>query len=145
MSRTCNCFTPPNIGMGPCPLHGHQASPASGRSGAPGSWDRSCHWAFRLADPRRSRYGFTAAVPPYTAYGVAVTEGRISAPYGRSTHASAYLTHIPRGLLLAWRGGRFRVAQMTWRCGGRTTTFRLLEEPTSTVCPACTIERTPRQ
>ncbi len=73
-----------------------------------------------------------------------VTEAAPRVPFGRSVHASAYLTHLVGAVYLAWRRGRVVAMHARWRCGAGTLHFRLLEEPDSTVCPACTIERLPR-
>lgn len=74
-----------------------------------------------------------------------ISIGHHKHPYGRSTHTSAYLTHIVYGVLMVWRHGRFVGAQVIWRCNARSTMFYLIDEPTSTVCPACKIERVPRE
>lgn len=73
--------------------------------------------------------------------GVAETE----MPYGRSLHTSAYLTHAVKGILLAWKDGVLVDSQIRWRCGSRSRTFVLLNEPTSVICPLCTIVRLPRE
>lgn len=109
------------------------------RPGAP--WDRDLRFAFNAA--RRYR-GWRSFEPPYTLYGYRITQARTALPFGRSRHASAYLTHVLDALYPRWRGGRLVGAQARRRCGGRTAHFELLNEPASTVCPACTITRTER-
>lgn len=58
-------------------------------------------------------------------------------PYGRSTHAKGYLTHLNAHLYIAWRQGKPVGQLMRWRCGGSTQHFVLLAEPTSPLCPVC--------
>jgi hypothetical protein len=62
---------------------------------------------------------------------------RAKQPYGRSTHARGYLTHVCGPLYLAWRRGRHVGAMVRWRCGGTTNHFVLLAEPNSPLCPIC--------
>lgn len=80
-------------------------------------------------------------VAPATVRGFYITAAESHRPFGRSTHGAGYLTHVVAGVLTVWRRGRFQGAQARWRCGTNTTSFRLLEEPDSVVCPACTLER----
>lgn len=80
-------------------------------------------------------------VAPVQVRGFCITVADVHLPYGRSTHGAGYLTHVVSGVLLVWRRGRLEGAQARWRCGTNTTRFRLLEEPDSVVCPACTLER----
>jgi len=80
-------------------------------------------------------------VAPVEVRGFYITVAESHLPYGRSQHAAAYLTHVVAGVLLVWRRGRLEGAQARWRCGTNTTKFRLLEEPNSVVCPACTLQR----
>lgn len=114
--------------------------PAGRRPGG-GPWDRDVHWAFAAADRRK---GPRRLVPPYRYRSVLVTEAAPRLPFGRSVHASGYLTHLVAAVYLAWRHGRVVAMHARWRCGSGTLHFRLLDEPDSTVCPACTIERLPR-
>jgi hypothetical protein len=113
--------------------------------GAPGTWDREMWWALNavtlpgMARAGRHRWRLVA---PITHRGFRITVAAVRHPYGRSTHASAYLSHILAGVLLVWRSGVLRGAQARWRCGARTIHFRLLDEPDSVICPACKIDRT---
>lgn len=70
-----------------------------------------------------------------------VSVGHTDKPYGRSTHTSGYLSHLVLGVLMVWQSGQFVGAIAIWRCSSRSTSFRLIDEPDSPVCPACTIER----
>lgn len=74
-----------------------------------------------------------------------ISIGKVDKPYGRSTHTSGYLSHIVQGVLMVWQNGRFVGAVAIWRCSARSAQFRLLDEPDSTICPACTIVRVPRE
>lgn len=74
-----------------------------------------------------------------------ITVAETTKPYGRSTHTAGYLSHIVQGVLMVWQNGRFVGALAIWKCSGRTVEFRLLDEPDSTICPACTIVRVPRE
>lgn len=58
-------------------------------------------------------------------------------PYGRSTHARGYLTHLTTHLYIAWRHGALVGQLVRWRCGGSTEHFVLLAEPNSPLCPVC--------
>lgn len=84
-------------------------------------------------------------VPPVMHRGFKVTAPEIHAPWSRSTHASGYLSHMNRGALMAWRNGILIATQIRWRCGARSLKFRLMAEPDSVICPACKIERVPRE
>jgi hypothetical protein len=72
-----------------------------------------------------------------TWYGRAVYYARPKMPYGRSTQARAYMTHLTTHGYIAWRGGRAVGAMVWWRCGGSTQHFELLAEPSSPLCPVC--------
>lgn len=74
-----------------------------------------------------------------------VSVGHVSKPYGRSTHTAGYLSHIVQGVLMVWQNGRYIGSLAIWRCAARSAAFRLLDEPDSTICPACTIVRVPRE
>lgn len=99
-------------------------------------------WAFNAASRTRT---WRRLVPPFTwrteTGNLRITEAESRHPYGRSSHASAYLTHLVAAIYLAWRNGQLVAAYARWRCGAGTRKFRLIDEPESVVCPACTIER----
>jgi hypothetical protein len=108
------------------------------RPGSPGSWQRDIYVALHAAhagpangrQQRRNR-------PPFRYGRLLVTAGRPRLPYGRSTHGRGHLTHIPTGLLFAWRRGRLAGHMVAWECGSRTAYFRLMDEPDSMLCPVC--------
>ncbi len=95
----------------------------------------------RALESADHRYGPSV---PYRYDSVYVTKAAPRRPYGRSTHSSSYLTHLVAGLYVAWRHGTHVGSRVKWRCGGSSRTFRLLDEPDSVICPACTIERPAR-
>jgi hypothetical protein len=70
-------------------------------------------------------------------YGVSVYYAKPNQPYGRSTQARGYLTHLVAHGYLAWRSGRLAGQMIRWRCGGSTQHFVLLGEPNSPLCPVC--------
>lgn len=105
--------------------------------GAPGTWNREVWWAINAASRRNGR----RLVPPYRYGSLWVTGATPRHPYGRSTHASAFLTHLVVAVFMAWRSGRLVGWMARWRCGASTAHFRLVDEPDSVVCPACMIER----
>lgn len=108
------------------------------RSGALGSWDREVWRALHSARFTRGRRQW---LPPYRYGPMRVTAAVVRHPYGRSTHASGYLTHLVGAVHIAWLRGRPVGWMAFWRCGARTGRFELCDEPNSPVCPACTIER----
>lgn len=120
------------------------------RSGAPGSaLPLPARRAVTTA-AERGRWGlrwhrFDRDVFPVRANGYTVTLGAASQPWGRSTHASGYLSHAVDEMYLVWRRGALLGGAVRWRCGARSWTFRLLEEPDSIVCPLCTVQRMPRE
>jgi len=73
-----------------------------------------------------------------------ITLGEHNLPYGRTTSGRGYLTHIVDEVYLLWRHGSYRGAIVRWRCGATSRMFRLLDEPESTLCAVCPIERPPR-
>lgn len=109
--------------------------------GAPGTWNREVWWALNAADRRK---GPRRLMPPYRWGTLYVTEAAPRRPYGRSTHASAYLTHLVVAVYIAWRRGKPVGVLARWRCGAGTPHFRLVDEPDSVVCPACMLERVGR-
>lgn len=114
--------------------------------GAPGSrWNRALHCALTGASWKRVRSWEPARTFPYLAYGYTVTKAAGHLPYGRSLHSSGYLTHLVDEVLIAWQRGVARGWSVRWRCGSGTRHFRLMDEPDSVVCPACMIERIPRE
>lgn len=113
--------------------------------GARGTWNRTMHVALTGAGWRRVRSWDPARVFPYRSGGYVVTRATGHLPWGRSLHSSGYLSHLVDEVLIAWRDGRFRGASVRWRCGSGTRHFRLMGEADSTICPACTIERVPRE
>jgi hypothetical protein len=112
--------------------------------GAPGSIrDYTARRALVAANRRRNRYAPRTSFP--FRYGdVVVTRAAAHHPFGRSTHARGYLTHIVDSLFIAWRRGQPIEAGARWRCGAMGHYFTMMDEPTSPVCPACTIERVSR-
>lgn len=119
----------------------------TGQPGAPGSWNRDVHFALnRAAVPGTYRpgksWGACRIEPPFERHGVLVTYAVPRLPWGRSTHAGAYLTHAVAGIFVAWRGGRPVGWQARWKCSPGTAHFRLLEEPNSPICALCTLDRT---
>lgn len=70
-------------------------------------------------------------------YGRSVHHATPNRPYGRSTHARGYLTHIATRMYVAWMTGRHVGHMVWWRCGGSTQHFVLLAEPNSPLCPVC--------
>jgi len=107
------------------------------RPGARGTWNRDLHFALHAAG--RRRHGLT---PPYRSRGYLVLAADHRAPWGRSTHASGYLSHAVSLVVVAWRGGRVAGGLARWRCGAATRHFRLEMEPSGPICPLCTIDRT---
>lgn len=105
--------------------------------------DRTARRALVAANRRRTRYAPRRSFP-YRYGDIVVTHARPAHPFGRSTHARGYLTHIVDSLFIAWRRGRFVEAGARWRCGAMGHYFAMMDEPTSPVCPACTIERVSR-
>lgn len=101
---------------------------------------RALVWVSLPSQVRTGRHRWRT-VAPCVVRGFRIDVAKTSLPYGRSTHGGAYLTHVVVGVLLVWRRGRLEGAQARWRCGGNTTGFRLLDEPTSVVCPACLLDR----
>lgn len=79
--------------------------------------------------------------PPYTYAGRCVVRGAARLPYGRSTHARGFLTHVVEGVYTAWMSGRLVGMMVRWRCGPMTDRFRLMDEPNSPLCPVCVITR----
>lgn len=110
-------------------------SPSPGR---PYSADLEVHRALNGATYRRvlARHGFGS---PFRRGDVTVIPGLVRHPFGRSTHARGYLTHVVRDVHLAWRRGRLVGVKARWRCGGGSMHFQLGDEPTSPICPVCTI------
>lgn len=106
------------------------------KPGARGTWDRQLWRAVAYAGSRR--FGRT---PPYVSQGLLILRAEPRMPWGRSTHASGYLSHGVGLLTTAWCGGRFRGAAVRWRCGAQTLHFRLEAEPSGPVCPLCLVER----
>jgi hypothetical protein len=74
-----------------------------------------------------------------------ITTPQVHKPWGRATHQSGYLSHIVGGLLFVWLDGRLIMTQIRYRCNSRSQAFRLMDEPDSQICPACKIERVPRE
>ncbi len=103
--------------------------------------DYDVRHALRAADRRKGPRNHT---PPYKYGPIYVTLGNSHRPYGRGTSDRAYLTHIIGAIYIAWRDGVIAEMCARWRCGGQSFAFRLIDEPDSIVCPACTIERTTR-
>jgi hypothetical protein len=62
-----------------------------------------------------------------------------TAPYGFSTHMSAYLTHQVDTVWHAWAGGQLMGSMVRWMCGSITHCYRLCDEPTGTICPMCVL------
>lgn len=119
-------------------IYGQHGSP-----GSPGSWQREVWWALnraaRVGRPvGRNRWRIA---PPFSYEGLRVTSGVPRKPYGRSVGRNAFLTHLPSALLFAWHHGELAGHMVAWRCGARTAYFRFTDEPDSTLCPACLIER----
>jgi hypothetical protein len=85
----------------------------------------------------RARWRTTRIGPVYERLGRTVYYARPNRPYGRSTQARAYLTHIPAHVYVAWRGGRIVGQLVRWRCGGDSKSFEFTVEPTSPLCPVC--------
>jgi hypothetical protein len=115
------------------------------RPGAPGTWNREIHYALTGASWRRVRSWDPVRTFPFRSGAYVVTKATPGLPWGRSLHASGYLTHVVDEILIAWRAGRPVGWKVRWRCGSGTSWFRLLDEPDSTVCPVCLIERPPRE
>jgi len=105
---------------------------------------RALNWTSHPSQARTGRARWNVKAP-CRSNGHLITVAETHHPYGRSTNKSSYLTHILVGILFAWQDGKFRMAQARWRCGSRTHDFVLLDEPNSTVCPACKIERIPAE
>lgn len=73
-----------------------------------------------------------------------IVVGRPRRGWGHSTHRTAYLSHIPVEVFVAWRRGRVVGSMVVWRCGASTAVFRLVDEPVGQRCPVCLIERASR-
>lgn len=101
-------------------------------------WPRELYWAF---NPGLGRLRPGSTRPPYTSYGYTIRSGVARQPWGRSTHARGYLSHVVRQVMIAWRSGQFRGAVAQWRCGSSTRFFELEAEPSGPICPLCTLER----
>jgi hypothetical protein len=84
-------------------------------------------------------------VAPVMHAGFKITAPAVHKPWSRSTHQASYLSHITTGVLFVWRDGVLILTQVRWRCGARSQTYRLMDEPDSQICPACKIERIPRE
>lgn len=95
-----------------------------------------------LAYAGSTRWSLT---PPYTTNGHRITLAHSRHPYGRSTGRNAYLTHIVKDIHLAWRGGQVVGQVVVWRCSARAHHFVLMDEPSSTECTACRLERPQRE
>lgn len=124
-------------------IYGEAATP-----GAPGTWSRDVWFAlnraarvgrgqgrhrWRLAPPFRYNHGGWDGLNR----NLMVTAGTPRLPYGRSTHARGYMTHLPHTILFAWHEGLMVGRMMAWHCGARTAYFTLADEPTSPLCPMC--------
>jgi hypothetical protein len=104
--------------------------------GRPYISDRRTEWALSSAMRGHRRWRTNVHV---RAYDTTVTRASPNRPYGRSIHGRGYLTHLPRDVYLAWRGGRLVGARTRWCCGGATALFVLLDEPNSPLCPLCLV------
>lgn len=102
-----------------------------------GLWSRD-RATYRALNAMSRRRGPT---PPYTYAGRRVTRGSTRLPYGRSSHARGFLTHVVEGVYMAWMAGELAGTMVRWRCGPMTDRFRLLDEPSSPLCPVCMITR----
>lgn len=105
---------------------------------------RALNWRMLPNQENAGRHIFRIAAPGMS-NGFYISVGETDIPYGRSVHTSAYLTHVVKGVLLAWKRGKLRGSQVRWRCGATSNKFILLNEPTSVICPACTLIRVPRE
>jgi len=111
----------------------------TGHAGAPGTWPREVWWALN----RTAQIGTPAGrnrwrtKPPFRTGDLLVTAGTPRLGYGRSTHTSGHLSHVPRTVLFAWRGEHLAGRMVAWWCGSRTAYFRFLDEPDSAICPVC--------
>lgn len=112
----------------------------SPRPGTPGTWDYEITRALHYAVRAHRRWPAPLTYGRYT-----LTVGTPRLPYGRSVHALGHLTHIPRALLFAWRGGRLAGRMVVWECGSTTAYFRMQDEPDSQLCPVCVMTLTRRQ
>lgn len=109
-------------------IYGEHPSP-----GTPGTWNRDVFWALNGAAvgraPRSRRYRHRTRPPFRTFDGVTVLAGQPGKSYGSCLRRGSKLTHLPEGLLFAWRGGVLLGRMVVWRCGARTAYFRLTDEP----------------
>jgi hypothetical protein len=112
--------------------HDLGARRAGNRAAQRGRWSLRWH--------RSTAETFPARIGPYL-----VTLGHIELPWGRSTHGTGYLTHVPDEALLIWRRGVLLDTRLRWRCGGHSWKPRLLDEPDSPICPLCVLDRTRRE
>lgn len=138
----------PAAAVGSDPVHGECVMTAVyGQHPSPGirgTRPREVWWALSRAaragqQVRRGRQPRPAT--PFIRAGYLITEATPRLPYGRSTAPNNYLTHLPVAVLFAWQGGVLAGHMVAWRCGARTAYFRFLDEPDSTLCPVCLIER----
>lgn len=105
--------------------------------------DREVRWAFSAATGRyywgrnRKPAGWREPGLVLSKHGVTVYRSRRCLPYGESTHARGYLTHIADAVYTAWRGGRMVGQMVRWWCSSTTTLFRLSSEASGPLCPMC--------
>lgn len=110
----------------------------SGSPGAPGTWDREVWWALNAArtGTGTGRHRWRTR-PPFKYGKYLVTKGEPNLPWGRSLHSRGHLSHMVLAVLFAWEGGEIAGRVAVWHCGARTAYFEFIEEPNSTICPAC--------
>ena len=73
------------------------------------SRDRATYEALRCVRTRRP------LAPPFTYHGRRVLKATAHLPYGRSTHARAYLSHAVEGIYTAWLHGDLVAIVARWR------------------------------
>jgi hypothetical protein len=107
--------------------------------------DRMVRWAFAAATGRfywgrnRKPEGWREPGLVLRQNGVTVYRSARCLPYGESTHARGYLTHIADAVYTAWRGGRLVGQMVRWWCSSTTTLFRLAGEASGPLCPVCVV------
>jgi hypothetical protein len=112
------------------------------------SWAQRMHWIMRCAasaprtgpgrfrdrETRRRRF-------PFRYSGCLVTLAEHNHPYGRTMSGRGYLTHIVDELYLVWYAGQVVDSAVRWRCGATSRYYNLVDEPESTMCVACPLNR----
>jgi hypothetical protein len=106
---------------------------------------RELHWARSFAARKQRRADQPPRAFPMRYGSYLITLGRPLHPYGRTATGRGYLTHIADEIYLFWRAGRYAGSAVRWRCGCTANEFRLFDEPESTLCVVCPIDRPPRE